>query len=294
MRLVSFGLIPLFVAGCATEQVQGPFQVDDVVYESQQEFVEAGHRCGNDLSDAQIEDMELRLLEDGVDMTRRSTVVTGGVVNVYWHVLHRNNSGNLSQNEIDDQMDVLNDAYAGTGWSFNLVSVDYTNRQGWFRMNAGSNAEANAKAALRQGTGDDLNIYSAKPGGGLLGWATFPSDYQFDPLNDGVVILFQSMPGGNAAPYDEGDTLVHEVGHWMGLYHTFQGGCSATGDEVADTNREASAAFGCPSGRDTCSQAGDDPIENYMDYTDDNCMFEFTNGQDDRIDTLFSAYRFGN
>jgi hypothetical protein len=293
MRLVSFGLI-LLVAGCATEQLEGPFQIGDGVYESQQEFVETGHRCASDLSEAEVEAMELRLLEDGVDLTRRSTVVTGGVVDVYWHVLHKNNKGNLSQAEIDDQMVVLNDAYAGTGWSFNLVSVDYTNRRQSYKMSPGSAAEANTKAQLRQGTADDLNIYSANPSGGLLGWATFPSDYQFDPLDDGVVVLFQSLPGGTAAPYDEGDTLVHEVGHWMGLYHTFQGGCFGSGDEVADTPAESSPAFGCPLNRDTCNSAGNDPVENYMDYTDDSCMFEFSNDQDDRMDTLFSAYRFGN
>ena len=172
--------------------------------------------------------------------------------------------------------------------AFPLAAGDFENTMGY-----GSQEEKAAKAALRKGGAETLNIYSANLGGGLLGWATFPSDYRKRPSQDGVVILNESVPGGTADPYNLGDTATHEVGHWVGLYHTFQGGCSKRNDQVADTPAEKSPAFGCPSVRDTCNAAGLDPIENFMDYTDDACMFEFTAGQSVRADGLTLQYRVG-
>jgi len=293
-------VVGLALVSCGREPESDGFVVGGEVFHDQQEFVESGSRCGNDLSDEDQFRIEMRVRDDLATFMKGKpggggggTTVTGGTINVYFHVIHSGSSGIISSGDVSQQISVLNSAYSATGLSFNLVSTDYTDNASWFALSPGSSAESQAKSALRQGTADDLNLYSANPGGGLLGWSTFPWDYAGNPLDDGVVVLYSSLPGGGAAPYDEGDTATHEIGHWMGLYHTFQGGCSKTGDLVADTPSERAAQFGCPTGADTCTGAGLDPIENYMDYTDDSCMFEFTTAQDARMDSMFSTYRYG-
>ncbi len=218
---------------------------------------------------------------------------TGGSIPVYFHVIRasQGGAGDIPQSMIDAQMNVLNAAFQPTGWSFNLVSVDRTTNATWYTGCYGA-SETPMKNALHVQTADDLNIYSCSPSGGILGYATFPSSYNSAPLRDGVVLLDQSLPGGSAAPYHLGDTGTHEVGHWMGLYHTFQGGCNGNGDFVADTPYERSPAYGCPNGRDSCkNKPGLDPITNFMDYTDDACMNTFTVGQDGRMDDQYTLYR---
>ena len=223
--------------------------------------------------------------------------VTGGTINVYVHVIRTSaGAGAPTSAQMNNQISVLNAAYGKWGWSFNVVSTDYTNNSTWYTATNGTTAERDMKNALRQGTADDLNVYYNNMGGGLLGWATFPSSYTSQPNMDGVVVLSASLPGGSASPYNLGDTATHEVGHWMGLYHTFQGGCSGSGDSVSDTPAERSPAYGCPTGRDSCAgkrYPGLDPISNFMDYTDDACMNTFSAGQDTRMDSMFSTYRFG-
>jgi len=228
---------------------------------------------------------------EGVELT------AGGSIGVYVHVItNSTGGGNIPDAQITNQINVLNAAYAPGGWKFVLKAKDITANDSWYTMQPGTVAETNCKNALRKGTAADLNLYTANIGGGLLGWATFPKDYAKSPKMDGVVVLYSSLPGGSATNYNEGDTGTHEVGHWMGLYHTFQGGCTEIGggDGVSDTPAEKQANYGCPpETTDTCTSAGRDPIHNFMDYVYDRCMYEFTSGQFSRAQSEWTAYRFG-
>jgi hypothetical protein len=275
------------------------FKFDDLLFRGPDESRDtASDRCAteklNEYQVAQIED-EVRIFRENQRAALGyEATATGGVINVYFHVIRTGTAvsqGNITAQMITDQIAVLNTAYAPWGWSFNLVATDRTTNSTWFNSDSGTTAERNMKTALRRGTADDLNIYTINTGS-VLGWSSFPSSYSRNPTDDGIVILYGSVPGGNAAPYNLGDTATHEIGHWMGLYHTFQGGCTGSGDTVSDTPAEKSPAFGCPIGRDTCrTKAGQDPITNYMDYTDDSCMNRFSTGQDARMDAQFTTYR---
>ncbi|MEV5825590.1 zinc metalloprotease [Spirillospora sp. NPDC052242] len=216
-------------------------------------------------------------------------------VPVYFHVLHDGSRGNVSNAEVKRQIKVMNDAYGGryggddTDVSFRLRGITRSDNADWFRYP--EQYEGSYKPRLRRGGKGTLNLYSAYVEGDLLGWSTFPWKYRDDPKMDGVTIHYGSMPGGHIDRFNRGFSATHEVGHWLGLYHTFQDGCGGEGDRVADTPAERDPSNGCPEGKDTCPQPGDDPIHNFMNYSYDTCMSSFTRGQGDRMHKVWAAYR---
>jgi hypothetical protein len=288
-------LLALPVFGQAQQALDNrPFTVNGHTWVNQQAYIDSGARCATKHPD----DIEQKRIDDEVKKLLAARGPGGAapgkiLINVYFNVITSGAAGNVTADQATRQVAVLNAAYAASNVVFLGPTMTYRDNSAWFNMGYGSLAERQAKAALRKGSADDLNIYTANLGSGLLGWSTFPSSYKSNPIDDGVVILYSSLPGGTAAPYNLGDTATHEIGHWMGLYHTFQGGCNKFGDYIADTPSERSAAFGCPVNRDTCKDPGLDPIYNFMDYTDDACMNEFTGNQNTRMQDQWTAYRVG-
>lgn len=290
----------LFLVGFASLAIAAPPVLDDGTITS---------RCGTDEVGQMLAAPDQAAIEKWI---RDNRIAAGGVIPVNFHVIYgRSNEGNVPESQLDAQIAVMNNHYAGkdyngnpvpgaknTGYTFVKNSVTRTYNRSWFAMTYGSKNEKNAKTALVVNPTGSLNFYTCKPGQGLLGWATFPWNLAGNPNMDGVVIHYGSLPGGYLSPYNLGGTGTHEVGHWVGLYHTFQGGChsdatcSSAGDLVCDTPAQGTSTSGCPEGKDTCtSSAGPDPIHNYMDYSYDSCYNNFTSGQDARADYMMATYR---
>jgi pregnancy-associated plasma protein-A len=238
----------------------------------------------------------------------RPTLANGSVtIPVVFHMISDPGNPTRTQAEweamIADQIDVLNASFSGqtgpgaadTPFRFVLQKTTWTENADWYTVvPAKAGVEKDMKQALYEGDARTLNVYAANIGGGLLGWAYFPKGYNNGrDFIDGIVILDESMPGGDVGKYSFGDTLTHEVGHWLMLEHTFAHGCSASGDWVVDTAPEAMPQFDCPIGADTCSAPGEDPIHNFMDYSQDSCMWMFTPGQADRMSDAWLQFRAG-
>ncbi|WP_460369356.1 zinc metalloprotease, partial [Actinocorallia lasiicapitis] len=225
----------------------------------------------------------------------RGPVPANVQVPVLFHVLTAGRIGALDDAAVARQMNALNAAYSGanggadTGVRFVLRAVDRVDNSAWF--NDPGDYEPVFKERLHRGGPDVLNLYTAAVGQDVLGFSTFPQWLRGRPLMDGVVVDYRSLPGGSYRHFDLGFTAVHETGHWLGLFHTFENGCLNPGDGVADTPPEAMPTEGCPVRKNTCVAPGDDPVHNYMDYGYDDCMTEFTAGQAARIRASWAAYR---
>lgn len=233
------------------------------------------------------------------------------------HIIqHTNGDGVISDALVNSQIDVLNEdflALTGTPGApgtdiqveFYLATEDpggspttgitRTTNDTWF---TDSGAYWNT---LAWDTNEYMNVYTNTAGGALGYVPDFPQSGLAGLNSDRVVIAWDAFgrnaPGG--APYDQGRTLTHEVGHYFGLPHVFTlscttdsaPGCYSTGDLICDTASQTTASFGCPGGQDSCGGGGVDNINNYMDYSDDTCMNMFTAEQARRMRCSLENWR---
>lgn len=239
------------------------------------------------------------------------------IIPVVVHVLYNGGTENISDAQINSQILALNEDFGKTpGTKGDGLGVDTKVR---FRLakrtpdGRCTNGIVRIKSTLTDHKTVDrqklkelsfwdnkryLNIYVVKSidnGSGTLGYASFPSG---PDESDGIVVLHRAFGriGTAVVPNNLGRTMTHEIGHWFGLYHTFQEGCGTdtctTGDYICDTPPVANPNYGCPTNKNSCSNDKlPDQISNYMDYADDACKSMFSAGQADRMSTTLNTLR---
>ena len=205
--------------------------------------------------------------------------------------------GLVSDEIIYEQTEVLNDHYNDLGYSFTVGSIDSAVNAGWYY------ATDSHKFETGQWSNDDQYLAMAQvmtvdvptsvnffwTGATLTsGLGVYPWSFDEYDSRHGLFCANYTFPGSDGT-FSEGITGVHEVGHYFGLHHTFENGCSNPGDEVDDTPYQNEPNFGCPSSNYSCGSYDD--IGNFMDYMDDDCLDHFTDGQVDRIEWALETYR---
>ncbi len=290
----------------ATERDQHWFP-DPAAYMRSAFFQKNNLRCGTDRI---VQNQAQRLLGSQSDCASSSTTISSEynasgesyVIPVVFHVLINNNgAGNVSDALLMSQLDILNEDFQALGGtpgaggnnanvSFCLAGITRTVNRNWY------NDRQNYWDTLSWDVNTYLNIYT-NTAGGNLGYAYVPNQGGIVGSSFDRVVLYWPAVGRNAPygpPYDQGRSGTHEVGHYLGLQHTFNGGCDSgncyqDGDFICDTNDESGATFGCPGGQVSCGST--DPIQNYMDYTDDTCMTHFTSEQVNRMRCTLANWR---
>lgn len=281
----------------------GAVEVDGVWYESQtayflsDAFKESGRRCGTALPDISAKDLAL-LAEDAADCTMELTVIRDAywpkgplVIPVVFHVIMKTDgTGAVSDARINEQIAILNADFAPY-LRFELAGVTRTVNDNWFE----DWNEKEYKTALAWDRERYMNVYT-NSASGYLGYSYFPQEIEEVGVLDGVVMLHDTVGlNPSYAPYDLGRTLTHEIGHYLGLFHTFKHSFSEEcengydrGDLIVDTPSESQAHYTCTQ---TMSCSTPDPIHNYMNYTPDVCMNQFTEEQFNRMICSLLNYR---
>ncbi|MGD1848386.1 MAG: PKD domain-containing protein [Salibacteraceae bacterium] len=246
------------------------------------------------------------------------------LIPVVVYVVHNNGPENISDQQVQSQIIALNDVFDGRGISFCLATEENgtplpgsTANPGIIRIQSAQTNhdvadEATLKAFSNLPSSRYLRIWvvnditASTTSGTINGYARLPA--AATPALDGIVMrasVFGDLAtcGGctMAAGYGEGDILAHEVGHYLNLHHTFYEGCAGMttancgleGDRVCDTPPVAAANNGCPTGANSCAESPDLPdlINNFMDYTSEACMNDFTTGQENRMHASINMYR---
>ncbi|KAJ5888870.1 hypothetical protein N7495_008911 [Penicillium taxi] len=265
----------------------------------------------------QVKSDEARLIPAGSE-ARQSPIE----IETWFHIISsRSEVSQVSDDMINSQLAILQNAYEDADITYRLRGITRHVNDLW----AQNGDDLGMKQAVRQGTYQTLNVYfqtdlrasvgqdgridnggTIKPkdlATSVLGFCTLPdpqvnaSSSPTDYVKDGCNILAKTMPGGSLDLYNRGGTAIHEIGHWNGLLHTFQGeSCSGDnpGDYIPDTPQQYSPTDGCPVRRDSCpSLPGVDLVHNFMDYSSDVCYESFTPGQIQRMRSMWAAMRAG-